>query len=67
MEQCFSDSQRSKKGEREEKIKKKKARRSEDQRLTGKEIEKKKRTHQCVRKRIRSKGRCELSEEKEEK
>ena len=55
------------KGEREEEIKKKKARRSEGQRLTEKEDERKKQTHKCVRKRSRSKGRCELSEEQEEK
>ena len=54
-------------GEREEEIKKKKSRRSEGQRLTEKEDERKKRTHECVRKRSRSKGRCELSEEKEGK
>ena len=63
VEQSFSDSRRYKKGEREEKIKKK-ARRSEGQRLTEKENERKKRTHKHVRKRSRSKGRCEPSEER---
>ena len=40
VEQSFSDSHRSKKGEREEMIKKKKARRTEGRRLTEKEDEK---------------------------
>ena len=59
LEQSCSESLRSKKGEREEKIKKKKARRTE------KENERTMRTDNGGRKRSRSKGRCEVNEEKE--
>ena len=50
----------------EEKIKKKKAKKKEVQMLDEQEEGKKKRGRTCTRKRSRSKGRCELSEQSKE-